>query len=153
MFSRSSEDRRTAVRRRAAAIGILASWLVSSTLAMAAPPEAIGVELNRLDDQGGNCRVSFVIANPGTLAFSGFKLDLVVFDRSGTIARRLAADVAPLRAEKTSVKIFDIPETPCAGIGSILINDVLDCRAGDAPVADCVARIATTTKLPVSLLK
>jgi len=153
MVSRSNAGLRAVAGHSRTAACVIAPWLLSSALAMAAPPEAIGVELNRLDDQGGNCRVSFVIANPGTLAFSGFKLDVVVFDRGGTIARRLAADVAPLRAEKTSVKIFDIPETPCAGIGSILINDVIDCRAGDAPVADCVARIATTTKLPVSLLK
>ena len=121
--------------------------------AIAAAPEPVAIELNRLDDQGPSCRASFVITNPGPDAFSGFKLDLAVFDRGGTIARRLAADIAPLRAEKTSVKIFDIPDTSCAAIGSILINDVLDCRAGDSAVADCVGRIAVTSKLPVKLLK
>jgi hypothetical protein len=60
----------------------------------AEPPPTIGVELNRLEDQGGNCRAYLVVANPGAGEFSGFALDLVVFDWGGTIMRRLAVDVA-----------------------------------------------------------
>jgi len=69
----------------------------------AEPLSTIGVELNRLEDQGGNCRVYLVITNPGAAEFSSFALDLVVFDRGGTIMRRLAAEVAPLRPAKTSL--------------------------------------------------
>jgi hypothetical protein len=115
--------------------------------------QQIGIELNRIDEQGPSCRASFVIANPGPETFTSFKLDLVVFDKGGTITKRLAADVAPLRADKETVKIFDIPDTPCPGIGSILINDVLDCRAGEKPAADCVGLIATSSKLAIKLLK
>ena len=93
-----------------------------------AATEGIGIELNRLEEQGSNCRAYLVITNPGELAFSGFKLDLVIFDRSGTIARRLAVDLAPLRPAKTTVKVFDLVDTACPAIGSILVNDVLDCR-------------------------
>jgi hypothetical protein len=94
-----------------------------------------------------------VITNPGPETYTGYKLDLVVFDKGGTIVKRLAADVAPLRSDKETVKIFDIPDTPCTAIGSILVNDVLDCRAGDKPAADCAAAIAASSKLPVKLLK
>src|SRR6266436_1920158 len=70
----------------------------------AEPPSTIGVELNRLEDQGGNCRAYLVVTNPGSEEFSGFTLDLVVFDGGGTIMRRLAVNVSPLRPAKTSVK-------------------------------------------------
>src|SRR2546429_9830840 len=53
-------------------------------------PSPIGVELNRLEDQGGNCRAYLVITNPGSEVFSGFTLDLVVFDGGGPLTRRLA---------------------------------------------------------------
>jgi len=43
----------------------------------AEPPSTIGVELNRLEDQGGNCRAYLVISSPGSDEFSGFTLDLV----------------------------------------------------------------------------
>ena len=86
-----------------------------SALAVRTPPlaasETIGIELNRIEDQGANCRAYLVITNPGEIAFSGFKLDLVIFSGSGTITRRLALDLAPLRAAKTSVKVFDITDT------------------------------------------
>jgi hypothetical protein len=116
-------------------------------------PSMIGVELNRLEDQGGHCRAYLVISNPGSAEFSGFTLDLVVFDRGGTIMHRLAVDAAPVRPAKTSVKVFDIAETACGTIGSILINDVIRCRDKGGDVAGCIDRLTTASKLTVSLLK
>jgi hypothetical protein len=130
----------------------LATIVTFSTASMAAS-EGIGIELNRLEDQGSSCRAYLVVANPGEVAYSGFKLDLVIFDRSATIIRRLAVDVAPLRAAKTSVKVFDIVDTGCGTIGSVLVNDVLDCRDASGNVADCVQRVSTSSKLAVSLSK
>jgi hypothetical protein len=124
-----------------------------ATAGRAEPPKSLGLELNKLEQQGGNCRAYLVIANPGAAAFSGFSLDLVLFDRSGTITRRLAVDIAPVRPEKTMVKVFDIPETACGAIGSILVNDVLHCRDASGDVAGCVDRVKTASKLPVTLSK
>ena len=118
----------------------------------AEPPKSISVELNKLEQEGGSCRAYLVIANPGTEAFSAFTLDLVIFD-SGTIVRRLAIELAPIRPAKTSVKVFDIAQTACGAIGSILVNDVTHCRDASGDVADCVDRISTSSKLPVTLSK
>jgi hypothetical protein len=93
-----------------------------------------------------------VVANPGTDAFSVFTLDLFIFD-SGTIAQRLAIELSPIRPAKTTVKVFDIPQTACGGIGSILVNDVIHCRDASGDVADCINRISTSSKLPVTLSK
>jgi hypothetical protein len=117
------------------------------------PAKSIGLELNRLEEQGGSCRAYLVIANPGPAAFSGFTLDLVLFDRGGTIMRRLGVDVAPVRPQKTMVKVFDIAQTMCSAIGSILVNDVLHCRDAGGEVAGCVDRVTTSSKLPVHLSK
>jgi len=141
--------RRWALRALFAASLLWAQALSSPPLAA----EGIGIELNRLEDQGSSCRAYLVIANPGEVAFSGFKLDLVIFDRSGTIVRRLAVDLAPLRSGKTNVKVFDIVDTGCGAIGSVLVNDVLDCRDADGNVPDCVQRVSTSSKLAVSLSK
>jgi hypothetical protein len=119
----------------------------------AEPPATISAELNRLEDQGGNCRAFIVVRNSGSTDYSGFALDLVIFDRGGTITRRLAIDVAPVRPAKTSVKVFDIPETACSAIGSILVNDVIHCRDASGDVAGCVDRLSTSSKLAVSLMK
>jgi hypothetical protein len=119
----------------------------------AQPPKSISLELNKLEQEGGSCRAYLVIANPGTDAFSAFTLDFVVFDTSGTIARRLAIELAPIRPAKTIVKVFDIPEAACSSIGSILVNNVMHCRDSSGDVADCVDRVNTSSKLPVTLSK
>ena len=146
---------RAGSRRERATLPFLlgARCFVWQTSAGAEPPPTIGVELNRLEDQGGNCRAYLVITNPGSAEFSGFALDLVVIDRGGTIVRRLAVDAAPLRPAKTSVKVFDIAETACGAIGSILVNDVIHCRNTGGDIAGCVDRLSTSSKLAVSLLK
>jgi hypothetical protein len=58
-----------------------------------------------------------------------------------------------LRAAKTSVKVFDIVDMDCGAIGSLLINDVLDCRDASGAVADCVQQVTTSSKLAVPLSK
>jgi hypothetical protein len=137
----------------------LASALLVSIIALGYRPswgqdalsQPVGLELNKLEQQGSNCRAYLVINNPGTDTFSGFTLDLVVFDRTGTISRRLAVELAPLRAAKTTVKVFDIAQTPCSGIGSVLVNDVIRCRDARGDVTDCIDRVRTSSKLAVKL--
>ena len=67
--------------------------------------------------------------------------------------RRLAVEAAPLRPAKTTVKVFDIAETTCGAIGSILVNDIIHCRNPSGDVAGCIDRLSTSSKLAVSLLK
>lgn len=130
--------------------GLLLCWLAPVG---AEPPLTIGVELNRLEDQGSNCRAYLVVTNRGSAKFSSFSLDRVAFDRGGTIMRRLAVDLAPLPPAKTSVKVFDISETACGTICSILVNEVIHCRDASGDVAGCVDRVSTSSKLAVLLLK
>jgi hypothetical protein len=80
---------------------------------------------------------------PERTAFSAFTLDLIIF-QGGTVARRLAIELAPILPTKTIVKVFDIPQTVCGDIGSILVNDVMHCRDVSGDVANCVDRISTS---------
>lgn len=48
---------------------------------------SIGVELNKLEGVGGSCRAYFVFANGTDRADEALKLDLVIFDRDGVIAK------------------------------------------------------------------
>lgn len=130
-------------------MGALTAW--SAATAHAEP--ALRVELNKLEDHDGGCRAYMVFANGSATAFAAFKLDLVLFGTDGVIARRLAVEAAPLRAEKTSVKLFDIAGLPCSGIGAILVNDVLDCRDANGPRADCASGLAVTSRADVKLTR
>ena len=119
----------------------------------------LAVELNKLEDRdGAGCRVSMVFANRGPVGYDALRLDLVFFGTDGVIAKRLAVDAAPLRPEKTTVKLFDVAGLPCAGIGQILVNDVLACREagkeeGGEDRGDCIDRLAVSSRASVPLQK
>lgn len=131
-------------------LAVVTSW---SAAAAGGDAKPIAVELNKLDAVGKGCRAFFVVDNPGDKAVQSLKLDLVFFGADGVIVRRLVVDVAPLRAGKKSVKTFDLDNPPCAQIGSILLNDVLDCRDAAGPQADCLQHIAVSSRAKVPLTK
>lgn len=89
--------------------------------------QAVSVELNKLEPNGGACRAYLVLENLTESAFETLKLDLVLFDSDGVVARRLAVETAPLPAGKTSLKVFDIAGLECPALGRVLLNDVMSC--------------------------
>ncbi|HMR34144.1 MAG TPA: Tat pathway signal sequence domain protein [Geminicoccaceae bacterium] len=137
--------------RRAA--GALALLLVANAASAAAEGPALRIELNRLEPLDKACRVYLVLANGTAESFESFKLDLVLFDTDGVIARRLAVETAPLRPEKTSVKLFDLDDLACDRVGTVLVNDVLACSTAAGPIGDCVTRVETASRASAQLVK
>src|SRR3546814_323177 len=85
--------------------------------------------------------------------FDSLKLDLVMFDRTGVVAKRLAVQAAPLPAGKTSLKVFDVEGHGCEDIGSILLNDIMDCAPAPDAGAGCLAGIAVSARGEVTFVK
>jgi hypothetical protein len=128
--------------------------LVVSGGANAQPPEQpIAIELNKLEAQEQGCRIYFVVGNKGDTEYPALKLDLVLFGRDGVIVRRFAVDLGPVRAERKSIKSFDLGETPCDQVGSFLINEALECRSDTEPVEDCLRQISVSSLSEVELSK
>ncbi len=75
-----------------------------------------------------------------------------MFQPDGIIGRRFAVDLAPLRPSKRTVKLFELDDTKCDGIGSFLVNDVMECRSSTGPVNDCLAsmKVNSLTKVEIS---
>jgi hypothetical protein len=117
----------------------LVSWAVAATAApettdpqpsqSQAAPEPVSIQLNKLEPIDKGCRAYMVIDNPGDTAYSDYKIDLVLFQSDGVIGKRFSIDLAPLKAKKKSVKLFDIDGLQCDKIGSMLINDVMECKS------------------------
>ena len=122
--------------------------------APAAPGEkALAIELNKLEPNGEACRAYLVLKNGSARAFESLKLDLVMFDSDGVVAKRLAVQAAPLPSGKTSLKVFDITGHGCGAIGSILLNDVLACEPAAEEGGDCLGLIAASARGPVPFIK
>jgi hypothetical protein len=111
----------------------------------------VAIELNKLESQKDSCRAYIVVTNTSATAYQVLKLDLVLFQPDGVIGRRFALDLGPLKAQKRSVKLFDI-DTPCDQVGSFLINDVLECDGESGGILNCLADMTATSlaKAPLS---
>lgn len=137
-----------------AGLGALALTLLAPTPSpLRAEDGALSVELNKLEAQGQGCRAYFVINNKSATEYQSMKLDIVLFRPDAVIAKRFAVDLAPLKANKRSVKLFDIEGTPCDQVGNFLINDVMECKTDAGPVADCMKDITVSTLTNVQLTK
>lgn len=140
-----------ASRRRARAC-LAGALLVAGASAALAQDASVAIELNKLESQGQGCRAYFVVNNKAT-AYQELKLDLVLFRPDGVIGRRFAVDLGPLKADKRSVKLFDIDGTACDEVGSFLINDVMECKAESGPLSDCLKDISVSSLTNVQLNK
>lgn len=122
-----------------------------STTATAAP--AISVELNKLEPVDKGCRVYTVVDNPSATTFQTLKLDLILFHTDGVIGRRLALDLAPLKKEKKTVKMFDLEGTPCEKIGSFLVHDIMECKSEAGALDKCLDAISLKSLSNVQITK
>lgn len=130
-----------------AATSLAMTAIVTAHPAAAQDAQRISLELNRLEPQGGNCRVWIVARNPAAEAIDPLRLDLLMFGKDGVIARRLALDVGPLPENKTQARIFDLAGLGCDSIGSVLLNDVLACGPTPEGRAACLPRIALSSRV------
>ncbi len=106
----------------------------------------IDVELNKLEDVDSACRAYLVTQNLTDDHFDTLQLDVVMFDNDGVVAKRLAVEIGPMPAGKTSLKVFDINGLTCEQIGQLLLNDVIQCRDMDGTRDDCLSLLTVTSR-------
>lgn len=117
-----------------------------------APGDAVSVELNKLEAAGSDCQAT-VVATNGPQRLASLKLDLVIFDAGGVVAKRIAAELGPLAARKTVVKTFAVKSLACTSISRVVLNDLMACTGPAGPVADCLDRLALTSRTPAVFTK
>ncbi len=105
--------------------------------------------------RAAGCRAYVVVQNDDDTAYQTVKLDLVLFQQDGVIGRRFAIDLAPLKATKRTVKLLrSRRHSPATRIGSLLINDVVDCKTAAGPARRiCLAGITVKSLTHVQLTK
>lgn len=116
-------------------------------------PEALSIELNRLAVANGGCELALVVTNESELNHDELRAELVLFDTEGLIGRRASADLGPADAGRTVVRTFLIPETDCAAVGRVLINDFTACA--DAAKTDdgrCRPGVAVSSRAEAELV-
>ena len=127
---------------------------VLALLSTAVPAQVGGVdvELNKLQQVDDACRAYLVTQNLTDTDFKSMQLDIVMFDDDGIAAKRLAVEIGPLAADKTSLKVFDIGGLPCENIGQLLLNNVLQCQDSEGKRDDCLALIHVSSRGKVAFI-
>lgn len=117
------------------------------------PDASMGIQLNKMEAVDGACRVYLVFENGTGRAFETYKLDLVMFGPDGGIVQRLAVEAAPIAAEKTLVKLFDVQGLGCAEIDRLLLNGVMACETADGESLDCTGLSAPRSRIDTAFVK
>ncbi len=127
---------------------------LSATLpAAGAGTDELHIELNRLEERDDGCRVHLVLENKSPRAYTSYRLDLVIFSSDGVISRRLALETAPLRANKTMVKEFELADLSCKRVGRILLNDIPACASDAGEMDECVTITRVSSRASVAFVK
>jgi hypothetical protein len=130
-----------------------AAGLAADPLGAQAPAPAITIELNKLEPADAACRIFLLLQNRSAEDYDALTLELVSFDPEGLIGQRLAVDLAPLRPRKTAVQLFDLPDTACARVSRVLLNEVSACSAGGVAVDGCLDRLQVSARGQVEFFK
>jgi hypothetical protein len=121
--------------------------------AAAAEEAPLGIELNKLESFEAGCRSFFLFRNRAEVAFDSFEMALAILDRGGVIDRLITLEAAPLPAQRTTLKLFEIPDIACEAIGTVLLHDITACTAATGPTGDCFAMVELTSLAPAPLVK
>lgn len=112
------------------------------------------VELNKVEEiDDGGCRAFFLFRNQTGKSFSGFEMSLAILDGQGVIDRLLSIDAAPLPVQRTTLKLFEIPEISCGNISEILLHDVTSCQPQNEEQMDCFPILNLGSKTAAQLVK
>ncbi|WP_102110222.1 hypothetical protein [Oceaniglobus roseus] len=133
-------------------------WLAAGLLALGAAAPATAaegrllVELNKLEPTDtGACRAFFLFRNRTGRTLEAFEMSLAILDSGGVIDRLLTIDAAPLPAGRTTLKLFEIPETGCDDISDVLLHDIPACTPANGEATDCFAFLDLASRASATL--
>lgn len=132
--------------------------LATAASFLAAPVAAqegrLTVELNKFEaSEASGCRAFFLFRNQTGKAFEGFEMSLAILDGAGVIDRLLNIDAAPLPVSRTTLKLFEIPQTSCDNISEILLHAIETCQPQNEDNMDCFPIVDLVSRTSAPLVK
>lgn len=129
----------------------LGSFLVLPTH-LHAQDARITVELNKLEPSDtGACRAFFLFRNGTDETYEAFELSVAVLDIEGRIDRLLTIDAAPLPVQRTTLKLFEIPDIGCDRLSELIVHEIPACKPQNADPVDCYSLTEWVSRTDVRL--
>lgn len=123
--------------------------VAQATEATAPSPVRLDLALSALQEVESGCRMSFLVTNEMAAELEDLSLEIAVFGERGGLDRMLRLNFGLLIEGKTRVRQFDLTDTPCTAIGSVLLNDVAVCEGGHLAPIDCLRAVRLAADGPV----
>lgn len=132
-------------------------WIGTAPIAALAQSETenssrLRLELNALQDIGGNCRLTFLARNETGATINEAVFETVIFDTSGGVMSLSLFDFQDLPADRPRVRQFDLPSVACDALGQALINGASICVVDGADSSICDQSLSLSSRLSVELL-
>lgn len=128
-------------------LSALCALFLSAAPALAGEP-ALSLDLNRVDQVDGACRLTFMAQNDLGTDLTALAVETVLIDATGRVDRLTLFDFGALPDGVPRVRQFDIPGLPCDGLARVLINGVAQCSAGAA----CAEGLSLTSRTEVEVI-
>ena len=125
----------------------LCALFLSAAPALAQGP-ALMLDLNRVDQVDGACRLTFVAQNDLGADLAALSVETVLIDTTGRVDRLTLFDFGALPDGVPRVRQFDIPGLACEALARVLINGVAQCSAGEA----CAGALGLTSRTDVEVI-
>ena len=137
----------------AAALSVSGTGIAKAQEA-ASPPDApfLSIELNRLEQQTGTCRLTFVAQNGLGVDVSAIVIETVLFDRTDQVIDLTLFDFQGLPDGSPRVRQFDLAAVDCASLGRVLLNDVHACTGANLTPEVCADGLRWSSRTDVEVV-
>jgi hypothetical protein len=136
------------------AIALIATLTGHAALAQSTAPTptgAISLQLNSADLVGEACRITFVVTNQSQAPVDKAIYETVLFSTEGGVLMLTLFDFGQLPVNVPRVRQFQIADTSCAKIGSVLINGANTCQVDGNDATLCSDALKTSSRLDIKL--
>lgn len=113
---------------------------------------SLRIELNKAEQAGGACRLSFLFANRLGSALDKLSMQIVVFDGEEKIRQLVTLSAGALPRDKHRVRQFDLPGTDCGEVARVLLNDLPVCEGAEIDRAACAAALDITSRAKIEFI-
>ena len=110
------------------------------------------IELNAAQSDARGCSLSFLVINGLSAPIQRLVLEAVLFDTGGQVNTLTLFDFGELPATRPRVRQFVLPETPCEGVGAVLINGSDTCEAQGDTALNCADALDLRSRTDIELL-
>lgn len=112
---------------------------------------SLAIELNSYRQLENTCRLIFMASNRLGEDLTSASFETVLINTDGIVDRLTVFDFQELHNERTRVRQFDLADTRCDALGSVLINGAASCQGDGIDARLCMDALTVSTRTDLEI--